>query len=245
MALTKPLRFAAKNPSTQATKDLLRRLPKRARLEVPPEGVVYVLVLGCTPEDTVGIDLSSGTLLRLRVDWPEDHPPDLSSFDVVEATIAAHPDRDDLAQPEAVSVKGLPRQLGKLRGREVRKMLATLQAPLDGPLLGFRGSSAPYWEFSGARPSVALIVATRGPQLFRRHEDGTTWVRFGWERDDVWLLCADQHATRSFVSARREQLAGKDMATALGFKPHYLLTALSKPYEGHCYKTCVAILPRG
>ena len=245
MALTRPLRFAAKNPSTQATKDLLRRLPKRARLEVPPEGVVYVLVLGCTPEDTVGIDLSSGTLLRLRVDWPEDHPPDLSSFDVVEATIAAHPDRDDLAQPEAVSVKGLPRQLGKLRGREVRKMLATLQAPLDGPLLGFRGSSAPYWEFSGDRPSVALIVATRGPQLFRRHEDGTTWVRFGWERDDVWLLCADQHATRSFVSARREQLAGKDMATALGFKPHYLLTALSKPYEGHCYKTCVAILPRG
>jgi len=207
--------------------------------------VLYVLVLGCTPEDTTGIDLSSGVIVRLRVDWPDDHPPDLESFDVVEATIAEHPDRDDLAQPEAVTVIGLPRQMGKLRGKAVRKMLQSLQAPIDGPLLGFRGPSAPYWEFTGDRPSVALIVATRGPQLFRRQEDGTTWVRFGWERDDVWLTCADAHATRSLVAARRERLAGKEMATALGFKPHYLLTALSRPWDGHCYKTCVAILPRG
>lgn len=239
------LKFGNKNPSTQATKDLLHRLPKRPRVETPPAGILFVLVLGCTREDTIGIDLASGGLVRLRVAWPAGEDPDLAAFDVVEATIDAHPDRDDLAQPEAVTVIGLPRQLGKLRGRQVRKMLATLQAPIDGPLLGFRGSSAPYWEFSGERPSVALIVATRGPQLFRRHDDGTTWVRFGWERDDVWLLCADAHATRSLVSARREQLAGKDMATALGFKPHYLLTALSRPYDGHCYKTCVAILPRG
>ena len=245
MAGRRPLHFAAKDPSTAATKDLLRQLPRRALLDLPPGELLYVLVLGCTPEDTTGIDLASGAIVRLRVDWPEDHPPDLASFDVVEAQVASQPDADDLAQPEAVTVIGLPRQIGKLHGREVRKMLQRLQAPIDGPLLGFRGPSAPYWEFEGDRPSVALIVATRGPQLFRRHEDGTTWVRFGWERDDVWLVCADDHATRSLVSARRERLAGKEMATALGFKPHYLLTALSRPIEGHCYKTCVAILPRG
>ena len=245
MAGIRSLRFSSKNPSTQATKDLLRRLPKRLRLETPPSETLYVLVLGCTIDDTTGIDLASGALVRLRVAWPEFTQPDLEAFDVVEATIADHPDRDDLAQPEAVTVVGLPRQLGKLRGKEVRKLLHALQAPADGPLLGFRGPSAPYWEFSGDRPSVALIVATRGPQLFRRTEDGTTWVRFGWERDDVWLTCADTHAIRSLVAARRERLAGKEMATALGFKPHYLLTALSKPYDGHCYKTCVAILPRG
>ena len=245
MAGRRPLHFAAKDPSTAATKDLLRQLPRRALLDLPPGELLYVLVLGCTPEDTTGIDLASGAIMRLRVDWPEDHPPDLASFDVVEAQVASQPDADDLAQPEAVTVIGLPRQIGKLRGREVRKMLQRLQAPIDGPLLGFRGPSAPYWEFEGDRPSVALIVATRGPQLFRRHEDGTTWVRFGWERDDVWLVCADDHATRSLVSARLERLAGKEMATALGFKPHYLLTALSRPIEGHCYKTCVAILPRG
>jgi hypothetical protein len=245
MPATRSLRLASKNPSTTATKDLLRQLPKRPLLDLPAGQILYVLVLGCTPEDTTGVDLSSGAIVRLRVSWPSEHLPDLASFDVVEATIAEYPDADDLAQPEAVTVVGLPRQIGKLHGREVRKMLARLQAPIDGPLLGFRGPSAPYWEFTGDRPSVALIVATRGPQLFRRHEDGTTWVRFGWERDDVWLICADAHANRSLVSARRERLAGKEMATALGFKPHYLLTALSRPYDGHCYKTCVAILPRG
>jgi hypothetical protein len=245
MAPDRSLRFAPKNPSTTATKELLRHLPRHPLLDLPAGETLYVLVLGCTPEDTTGIDLASGALVRLRVTWPEDHLPDLASFDVVEAKIADYPDSDDLAQPEAVTVTGLPRQIGKLHGREVRKMLQRIQAPLDGPLLGFRGPSAPYWEFAGDRPSVALIVATRGPQLFRRHDDGTTWVRFGWERDDVWLLCADAHATRSLVSARRERLAGKEMATALGFKPHYLLAALSRPYDGHCYKTCMAILPRG
>jgi len=245
MASTRPPRFSPKDPSTAATKELMRQLPRQPLLSFSPGQTLYVLVLACTPEDTTGIDLASGALVRLRVPWPEDQPPDLASFDVVEATIDSYPDADDLAQPEAVSVRGLPRQIGKLHGRGVRKMLQRLQAPIDGPLLGFRGPSAPYWEFAGDRPSVALIVATRGPQLFRRHDDGTTWVRFGWERDDVWLICADAHANRSLVSARRERLAGKDMATALGFKPHYLLTALSKPYEGHCYKTCVAILPRG
>ena len=171
-----------------------------------------------------------------------------SSFRVHARATAQRSKRRVTSPPSSANsftASGLPRHLGTLHGRHVRHLLHQLAAPVEEHVLGFPGASAPYWEFEGDRPSVALIVATRGPQLFRRHEDGTTWVRFGWERDDVWLVCADDHATRSLVSARRERLAGKEMATALGFKPHYLLTALSRPIEGHCYKTCVAILPRG
>ncbi len=225
-------------------RDFLRQLPQHRRLELIGGSTLYVVVLGCTIDDTCGIDLSSGALVRLRVPWPPQHRPDLAAFDVIEATLAEDPQIDDLAQPETATVQGLPRQIGTLRGRPMKKLLQRLQAPIDGPLLGFRGPSAPYWEFEGDRPSAALIVATRGPQLLRRREDGTTWVRFGWERDDVWLTCADAHASRALDAARRESLAGKDLATALGFKPHYLLTALSRPYDSHCYKTCVAILPR-
>ena len=58
---------------------------------------------------------------------------------------------------------GLPRHVGTLRGRQVRRLLRRLAAPPDGPLLGFPGPSAPYWEFRGFRPSVALIEPTRGP----------------------------------------------------------------------------------
>ena len=57
----------------------------------------------------------------------------------------------------------LPRHVGTLRGRQLRKLLRRLVASPDGPLLGFPGPSAPYWEFRGFRPSVALIEPTRRP----------------------------------------------------------------------------------
>jgi len=202
-------------------------------------------VLASTRDDTTCIDLASGAVLRLRVPWPEDREPDLATFDVVEATLAEDPEVDDLAQPEAATAAGLPQQVGSLRGRKVRRMLERLSAPPDGPLLGFPGPSAPYWEFRGARPSVALVVPNRGPQLIRRRMDGSTWVRFGWNRDDVWLPVEDGRATGALETAHRDRLSGKDLGNALGFRPHCLRAAGSRPRGGHCYKICAAILPAG
>ncbi len=242
---TRTPRLLGRNPSVAATKVLLRDLPTHARLDIYGGETLILLVLGSTIEDTICVDLSSSAVLRIRVPWPAGYAPDLAPFDVIEATLADDPEHNDLSQPEAVTAATLPRHVGTLRGRTVRKLLAKIQAPTDGPLLGFRGPSAPYWEFTGDRPSVALIVASRGPQLLRRREDNSTWVRFGWERDDVWLVCEDAAATRALDAARRELLAGKELATALGFKPHFLLTALGLPDDSHSKKVCVAILPRG
>jgi hypothetical protein len=238
--ITRPRDVAATAP-----RELLRDLHPRAQIDVSAGARLLVLVLSCTVEDTIGVELASSTMVRLRVPWHDAALPDLAAFDVVEATLAADPERDDTAQPEAVTIDRLPRLVGSLRGAPVRRRLKRLQAPPDGPLLGFRGPSAPYWELRGDRPSVALIVPERGPQILRRREDGTTWVRFGWERDDVWLALEDHHAIRSLDAARRDRLSGKELAVALGFKPRYLLTALSQPVEGHCYKLCVGILPKG
>jgi len=236
---------AEKGRRTGGGRALLRDIPRRHRVAVEGGSELHLLVLACTDDDTTAVDLSSGALLRLRVTWPDGHDPDLAAFDIVEATLADDPQRDDLAQPEATSAAGLPRQVGTLRGRHVRRMLTQLAAPPHGPLLGFPGPAAPYWEFRGARPSTALIEPTRGPQLIRRPADGSTWVRFGWDRDDVWLPLEDRHAARALDAARRERLSGKGLATALGFAPQYLLVSLSRPREGHCYKVCSAILPRG
>lgn len=228
-----------------STRALLRDLPRRDRLLVEGGARLRLLVLACTEDDTTAVDLASGALMRLRVPWPAEHRPDLAAFDVVEVTLADDPERDDLAQPEAMEAAGLPRQVGTLRGRRVGRMLRRLAAPPDGPLLGFPGPAAPYWEFRGNRPSAALVEPTRGPQLIRRPNDGSTWVRFGWDRDDVWLPMEDDHASRALDAARRERLSGKPLATALGFAPKYLLASLSRPREGHCYKVCTAVLPRG
>jgi hypothetical protein len=225
---------------------LLRRSARRTE-RVPTAGgsTLHLLVLASTLEDTTVVDLATRTVMRVRVPWPEGYEPDISTFDVVEVTLADDPERDDLARPEATTVADLPRHVGTLRGRRLRRLLRRLVASPDGPLLGFPGPSAPYWEFRGFRPSVALIEPTRRPQLIRRQADGTTWVRFGWDRDDVWLPVEDRHAARALDAARRERLSGKSLATALGFDPQYLLVTVSPPRDGHCYKVCAAVLPRG
>ncbi|HMD46608.1 MAG TPA: hypothetical protein VKG43_10630 [Acidimicrobiales bacterium] len=232
-----------KKPSS--ARALLKDTPRRDRLPMAGGMELRLLVLACTAEDTTAIDVASGALVRLRVPWPEGHEPDLASFDLVEARLADDPESDDLAQPEAATAAGLPRHVGTLRGRRVRRMLRRLSASPDGPLLGFPGPAAPYWDFRGARPSVALIEPTRGPQLIRRLADGSTWVRFGWERDDVWLPVEDRAAQRALDAARRDRLSGKTLSSALGFRPQYLLTVVSQPRQGHCYKVCGALLPKG
>lgn len=234
-----------RDPAARATKRLIERTPRSANLVLESGSVVYGLVLGSTRESTTVVDLASQAIVRWRVPWPTNATTDLSAFDVVEALLAEDLERDDLAQPEAVTLADLPRRVGPYRGRRVRAWLEHLATPADGPLFGFRGPSAPYWEFRGERPSVALVPADRGPQLLRRPDDGSIWVRFGWLGDDVWLLCEDLHAIRAIEATRRTSLSGKDLATALGFRPAYLLTTLSNPLDGHCYKSCTGVLPRG
>ena len=240
----RPTDRSSKTPTDPSR--LLRRSARRKE-RVPTAGgsTLHLLVLSSTKEDTTVVDLATRTVMRVRVPWPEGHEPDISTFDVVEVTLADDPERDDLAQPEATTVADLPRHVGTLRGRHLRKLLRRLVASPDGPLLGFPGPSAPYWEFRGFLPSVALIEPTRRPQLIRRQADGSTWVRFGWDRDDVWLPVEDRNAARALDAARRERLSGKSLATALGFEPQYLLVTVSPPRDGHCYKVCAAVLPRG
>ena len=223
-----------------------RHAPRHARRKAParPPGAHRCLVLACGTDDTTGVDLVTGALVRLRIDWNEGRQADLAPFDVIDAVWASDPERDDLAQPEAVTVAGLPSQVGTLRGRRARRIVRHLVAPDEPHLLGFPGPSAPYWEFHGMRPSVALVVPRRGPLLFRRPADGTVWARFSAARSDNWLPVEDRRALAALWTARRDRLSGKSLATALGFRPHFLVVAVSRPRDGHCYKTVTAILPR-
>jgi hypothetical protein len=54
----------------------------------------------------------------------------------------------------------------------------------------------------------------------------------------------DRRAIAALDAARRDRLSGKDPEGALGFRPHYLVVVLSRPRDGHCYKTVAALLPR-
>lgn len=235
---------SAQRPPRRSGRSLVRGVTRRSRVLTTGGTTLRLLVLSCTSEDTTAVDLASGAVVRLRIAWPAGTTPDLSTFEVVDATLAPDPERDDLAQPEAATAATPPIRLGSLRGRRVRRILGRLSAPAGGPLLGFTGPSAPYWEFRGLRPSVALLHPPRGLQLIRRPADGSTWVRFGWDRDDVWLPVEDPRAQRALAGSNQERLGGRALSSALGFVPHYVLVTLSRPREGHCYKVCAGILPR-
>jgi hypothetical protein len=216
----------------------------RNRLPAQAVGTHRCMVLACTVEDAAAVDLVTGAVVRLRIDWGEGREPGLAPFDIVDVVWADDPERDDLAQPEAVTVAGVPSTLGSAQGRRARGVLRSVVVPTPQHLLGFPGSSAPYWEFHGRQPSVAVVVPSRGPVVFRRREDDTLWARFGWPRSDNWLPLQDRRAAAALEAARRDRLSGKDLESALGFRPHFLVVALSRPRDGYCYKTVVALLPR-
>jgi len=216
------------------------------------------MVLASGPDDLAAVELASGAMVRLRTpDGPDSPEPPGSTaetkradqsavkpFDLIEAEVAFDPERDDLAQPEAITLAGHPERIGAARKRWARRRIRSLIAPAERHLLGFAGSAAPYWEFRGMRPSLALVAPTIGPLLFRRRADDSMWVRFGWSRSDNWLPVEDPRAIECLWAAGRDRLTGKELAAALGFRPRYLLVALSPPRDGHCYKTVLALLPR-
>jgi hypothetical protein len=235
--------FQSKKPE-KINRRLVHKTPHSDFVDIEPGSSMLAIVLGSSKSITTVLDVASKTIVRWRVPWPTDVESDLRLFDLVRGELAFSIERDDLAQPEAINLTDLPVRLGSYRGKRLRKWLEALKTPSEGQLFGFRGPSSPYWEFRGERPSVALITPERGPQVLRRDDDGTTWVRFGWAGEDIWLFCDDPALIRMMETTRVASLSGKDLAAALGYKAQYVLAVLSAPVGGHCYKVCLGILPR-
>lgn len=235
---------AKTTPPKRAASAAVRDTERRRRAPRSSGAHLRLLVLSSSSEDITAIDVASGAFVRVRVGWSDGGAPDLEPFSVVDASLAADPEPDDLAQPEAVSISGEPVVLGTLRGRRAARLLSRLAVSYDGPLLGFAGPSAPYWDFHGVRPSVALVRLPARSQFISRTPPQSPCVRFQWGRDDVWLPIEDRRARHVLERSPAGSLSGKPLAGALGFAPFYLLATVSRPRAGHCYKLCAAVLPR-
>jgi len=216
------------------------------RLAPRPTGTERFLVLGAGSgeDDIVALDLATDVMVRLHGGLPPLPDGTIQPFDVVDGAPSAAGALDDPARPEAILLTGPLTRAGIARGRQVHRLLQRVVAPPEPHLLGFPGSSWPYWEFRGGHPSVAVVVPSRGPMLFQRSEDSTAWVRFGWYRTDNWLPVQDPAAQAALASGRRRRLTGKHLTAALGFRPAYLVVAVSRPRDGYCSKSVVAMLPR-
>jgi hypothetical protein len=139
-----------RDPAARAIKRLVERMPQRPTVELTANATVHGLVLGSTNETTTVVDLASHAIVRWRIPWPADYVTDLAVFDVVEGELATDIERNDLAQPESVTLADLPRRLGTYRGRRVRGWLEQLASPADGSAFAGR-----------ARPTGSSVASAR------------------------------------------------------------------------------------
>ena len=177
----------------------------------------------------------SSTCARARshaCGWPGSprQSSELEAFDLIEARLSTDPERDDLAHPEAVSINGIPRSgrlCSKAPGQAPPAGLWSL--PTSATCSGSQARLPPTGSFVACGRLWLWSLPRSGPLLFRRQTDDTTWARFGWSRSDNWLPVEDDRAISCLWAAGRDKLTGKDLAAAIGFRPRYLLVALTPP----------------
>ena len=176
--------------------------------------------------------------------WGEEREPDLSPLEIVDVVWADDPERDDLAQPEAVTVTGVPSVLGTVKGRRARRVLRDVALPPQQNLLGFAGSSAPYWEFRGMRPSVAVVVPSRGPGDLppTRGRHGVGPLRLAPQRQLAALGGPPGRRRAGRVAPR--PAVGKGPRSRPRLPAPLPRGGAQPPADGHCYKTVAALLPR-
>ena len=203
-----------------------------------PGAQLRVLVLATTPDGSVGIDLDSGAFVRAL-----HRPclPALRTLDVVAAELAGPPDPPDESRPEAVELQAGPRLIGRLGRRRAGRYFEALTHPAQGPLLGFSGTSVPFWTLCGDRPSLALVTPEVGPQL-RWTQDGLV-CRFAWQGLVHQLPLQDTRLATRMTRQRRSTCSGRDLARLAGYRPGRLLVMLAPPVEGYCHKQVSAVLP--
>jgi hypothetical protein len=202
-----------------------------------------LLVLAERPDEYLAVDLASGAFVRAYGSTATKKGPK-HILDVIKVELADNEHASDLSQPEAITMAGPPRSARRVRPGRVKRYLRALVAPSSAPLLGFPARSTPYWTLDGTRPSVALIRPDDGPFIERREADNTLWAGFHWGVGRYVLPVDDERLSTAIADSRRDDLSGRALSRALGHSAHYLLVALGRPLNGHCYKTVAAILPK-
>lgn len=231
-------------------------LSTQTRACVPGAGL-RLLVLDAGPTECAAIDLDSGAFVRGH--WPVPDPaptqsgspgreeelvqhPVLRPYCSAKAVIGIDDAPPDPSRPEAVPFAGPPEPGRPLPHRKLRGYLEAMIAPTRMPLLGFLGPSIRFWQMSGTHPSLSLIRPTQGPQLLIDH--GEVKARFEWDGLQHCLEVSNQLLCSAALAAGAPRLSGDALAAVLGYRPRYMLIALTRPRDGYCHKTVGAILPR-
>ena len=210
----------------------------------PAAPTLTVLVLSCHPEDTTGVDLASGALVRVRVAWPDGprtRPRPLRRGGGPTGrgarTRRPGPARGGHRRRGCPATSGPSTAVGSAASstswrRRSRSTCSGSRA--RRPPTGSSGASGPPWPWS-CRPRVPSCSG--GSRTGRR---GSASAGAGVTTGSRSRTPGPNGPSTSPAGTASQ---GKDLAAALGFKPHYLVAVHHHPRDGHCYKTVRALLP--
>ena len=197
-----------------------------------------LLVLASGSRSCVGIDLSTGALVRTH--QARSSTELLRPYDTARARIAtAQTLRPE--QPEALAIGTPLTWTGSLFGWRVDRCLRSVSHPEHAPLFGCAGPALPVWTLDGDRPSVSVLPVDSSFSL-NVSERGVR-CSFRWNTGTVELPLDDASVLSQLDWLPASPLAGRKLHRAIGFRPHRVVVALSRPIRGYCYKVVAGLLP--
>jgi hypothetical protein len=195
------------------------------------------MVLASGRRSCIGVDLDSGAFVRAIE--PESRPL-LTPFTVVRGR-TVKPEYDRPEQPELASFERPLLPVGSITARRAERFIRPLIHPKNRPLLGFFGSSTPWWEHAANGPSVAMVDVDRTLRA-NLTSDGLR-ARFVWNSGVHDLPLEDLRLLGQLDWIPENANAGLPLAEMLGFRPQRLVVAISRPLNGYCSKVIAGLLP--
>jgi hypothetical protein len=177
-------------------------------------------------DDAPGAELE---LLVLATDRSQVVGIDLASGTLVRAW-SPEPVHSDLA-PYDVALATLQ---GDFDGRRAERLIRRVLHPTGQPLLGFNAPTVLFWQRRPDHPSIAIVEPEGRAEIVE--DDGYFFCEFGWRGTLNELPCLDWRIARS--------LADSPYRSTVTERGDRLLVGLTPPYQGHCHKVVVGVLPR-
>ncbi len=233
------------------------RLPRRIQPGVRPRAVagsgITCLVLFAGRTEWVGVDCTSGAVLRSRPDEATkflvaqsvDGLRRVTRFDVVTVPLARDDVTIDPARPEAIGISETPTYVGRPRLRPVRRLLSELASPQrpGATVLASWGPSIAYTDLDGSQQSVAVVETSPRQLALQTRFDGTVVAAVSWSGITQEMPIIDPLAARALGNGSGPLTKGALVET-LGFRPSYLVCLLGRVQNGHAPKIVAAMLPR-
>jgi hypothetical protein len=232
---------------------LLRRILPGVRPRAVAGSGLTCLVLFSGQSEWVGVDITSGAVLRSRPDEAakflhaegSEGYRRVTRFDVVTVPLAGDDATLDPARPEAIGIAEMPTYVGRPRLRPVRRLLRELASPerQGKSLLSSWGPSIAYTDLDGSTQSVAIVETSPRQLVLSTRFDGSVVASVEWSGITQELPIIDPLARRALATTNAPLTKGA-LVEALGFRPSYLVCVLGRVRDGHAPKIVAAMLPR-